>query len=100
MVGFALYRETVDMHSLAPPYRNVLQARSGPIWLMAVEKALHSLGGEADIQSLYTEIEDQRPTMTHFWKEQIRRTLRRYEKRFLALGKGRYRLQPEVAYMA
>lgn len=100
MVGFALYREAADMQALAQPYRDVLSAGAGAVWLDAVELALRRLGGEADVQALYAEIEGRRPTRTQFWKEQIRRTLRRYSKRFMALGQGRYRLHPELALAA
>lgn len=95
MVGFAFYREAVDMQGLARPYREAVAAGAGPVWAVVVTEALRRLGGEADVQSLYAEIEGRRPTRTSFWKEQIRRTLRRYEERFMALGNGRYRLCAE-----
>lgn len=100
MVGFALYREAADMQGLAKPYRGILAAGAGPVWLLAVEEALRRLGGEADVQTLYAEIEGNRPTRTQFWKEQIRRTLRRYGQRFVALGGGRYQLHPQLAVAA
>lgn len=100
MIGFALYREAADMQSLAQPYRDTLATGAGPVWLLVVEEALRRLGGEADVQTLYAEIEGKRPTRTQFWKEQIRRTLRRYGKRFVALGGGRYQLHPQLALAA
>lgn len=100
LIGFALYREAADMQGLAQPYRNTLTAGAGPVWLLVVEEALRRLGGEADVQMLYAEIEGKRPTKTQFWKEQIRRTLRRYCKHFIALGDGRYQLHPQLALAA
>lgn len=97
LVGFAFYREAADIQSLANPYRETLAAGSGPVWMQVVEEALRRLGGKANVQSLYAEIEGQRPTRTAFWKEQIRRTLRRYGKRFVALGDGWYQLSQELA---
>lgn len=95
LIGFALYREAADMQGLAQPYRETLAAGAGPVWLLAVQEAMRRLGGEADVQAVYAEIEGKRPTRTQFWKEQIRRTLRRYGDRFVALGGGRYGLRPE-----
>lgn len=100
MIGFALYREAADIQGLAQPYRDTLTTGTGPVWLLVVEEALRRLGGEADVQTLYAEIEGKRPTKTQFWKEQIRRTLRRYGKRFVALGGGRYQLHPQLALAA
>lgn len=96
MVGFTLYREVAEMQCLAKPYRDTLTAVAGPVWLMVVEEAMRRLGGVADVQRLYAEIEGKRPTKTQFWKEQIRRTLRRYAKKFVPLGEGRYRLHPQL----
>lgn len=100
MIGFALYREAADMQGLSQPYRDTLAAGAGPVWLLVVEEALRRLGGQADVQTLYAEIEGKRPTKTQFWKEQIRRTLRRYGKRFVALGDGRYQLHPQLVLAA
>lgn len=95
MVGFALYREVAAVQRLPDQYRAALAAGSGPVWKVVVETALTQLGGEADIASLYAEIEGSRPTRTQFWREKIRQTLRRYESRFHALGTGRYALKSE-----
>lgn len=100
MIGFALYREAADMQKLAQPYRDQLAAGAGPVWRLVVEEALRRLGGEANVQALYAEIEGKRPTQTQFWKEQIRRTLRRYSEYFVALGNGKYRLQSQVVLAA
>lgn len=100
MLGFALYRELADIQSLTQSYRDILAAGAGPVWLLVVEEALRRLGGEADVQTLYAEIEGKRPTKTQFWKEQVRRTLRRYGNRFVALGSGRYLLRPQLPLAA
>ena len=93
LVGFALYREVADVQRLPDLYRNALAAGSGSVWRQVIETALAQLGGEADISGLYTEIEGHRPTLTRFWREKIRQTLRRHGDRFSAVGRGRYALQ-------
>jgi site-specific DNA-methyltransferase (adenine-specific) len=93
MVGFALYREAADVLGLPQPYRDVMNASSGPVWMSVVEEALRRMGGEAEVGGLYAEIEGRRPTKTKFWREKIRQTLRRYADRFELVGPGRYRLQ-------
>jgi site-specific DNA-methyltransferase (adenine-specific) len=90
LVGFALYREAADVQKMNAPYRDALAASCGSAWRNVVELALKALGGEADLSALYHEIEGNRPTRTQFWKEQVRRTLRRYTDHFTAIGNGRY----------
>ncbi|MHB0928649.1 MAG: class I SAM-dependent methyltransferase [Candidatus Nanopelagicales bacterium] len=97
MVGFALYRETADVHKLPAPYKEVLARGSGSAWRAVTELALARLGGSASIASIYAELEGVRPTQTKFWREKIRQTLRRYEHRFNALGDGHYSLIPLAA---
>lgn len=92
MVGFALYREADDVLSMPQPYRATVGAGGGPVWRDAVSAALRALGGEADVQSLYSEIGGRRPTRTRFWQEKIRQTLRRYSEHFTPIGGARYRL--------
>lgn len=96
MVGFALYRESDDVLGMPEPYRATLGAGGGPVWREAVSAALHALGGEADVQALYTEIGGKRPTRTQFWQEKIRQTLRRYSGYFTPIGQARYRLAVAV----
>ena len=96
MVGFALYREATDVQRLPDPYREALSAGSGPVWRRVVETALTRLGGEADVSSLYAEIEGHRPTRTQFWREKVRQTLRRYEDQFHAVAPGRYALHGDT----
>jgi site-specific DNA-methyltransferase (adenine-specific) len=91
LVGFALYRETADIQQLPKAYREPMSASSGPVWRNVVDLALNKLGGEADLQSIYAEIEGTRPTKTAFWREQIRKTLRAYGEWFESVAPGRYR---------
>lgn len=96
LVGFALYHEAADVHRLGKPFRDVLTAGSGPIWVRVVETALSLLGGEGSLSDIYALVEDHRPTKTHFWREQIRKVIRQSE-RFLCVGAGRYALKNQEA---
>lgn len=93
LIGFALYRETADVQRLPDAYREVLSQTTGGVWRRVVELALAKLGGEADLPAIYAEIEGHRPTRTQFWREQVRRTLRRYADSFLVCAQGRYALE-------
>lgn len=92
MIGFALYRETADVQALPHMYKDLLSAGSGPVWRNVVAESLRRLGGEADLKTIYDEIEGVRPSRTRFWKEKVRQTLRRYGEYFLPIIEGRYRL--------
>lgn len=92
MIGFALYREAADVQRLAQPYRGIVAGTGGSVWRRVVEAALRALGGEGDLQDIYRELEHNRPFETKFWREEIRRTVRRYAESFLPLSGGRYRL--------
>jgi len=92
MVGFALYRELADVQRLPDVYRVALAASSGSVWRRVVEIALGRLGGESDLAGLYKEIEGRQPSRTQFWREQVRRTLRRYAEFFVPVSTGRYAL--------
>lgn len=93
LIGFALYREAADVQSLPDSYRDLLAQSTGGVWRRVVELALARLGGEADLPTIYAEIEGNRPTRTQFWREQVRRTLRRYADSFLVRAQGRYALE-------
>lgn len=92
MVGFSLYREMADVQKLPKDYRDQISEGGGSVWLNAVTSVLKKLGGKADLSAIYTEFEGKRPTKTKFWREQIRKVLRRYEDVFVAHGDGRYAL--------
>lgn len=92
MVGFALYREAADVQRMADPYRRILNDCPGSMWQAVAAVALERLGGEADLQDIYGEIESHRPTRTKFWREQIRKTLRAASDKFVPTGRARYAL--------
>lgn len=96
LIGFALYREAADVQRLPDPYREILAAGSGSVWRRVIETALAQLGGEGDLSAIYAEIEGRRPTRTRFWREGIRRTLRRHRDRFCVVAPGRYALHSQA----
>jgi len=78
--GLILYHEAAAISDMPKIYKAALEeGRSG--WAAVVERALDNLGGNAELQQIYREIEPRRPTVTRFWKEKVRQTLqRRFEK--------------------
>jgi len=92
LVGMGLYFETSDKNGLPNPYRELMSGTTKQVWKSVCEVAIEKLGGEAHLQSIYAELERNRPTRTAFWREQIRKTLRAYKETFKSTGEGRYAL--------
>jgi site-specific DNA-methyltransferase (adenine-specific) len=90
MIGLALYHEAADMLSLKKKYREVLCGVGKSVWRAAVANALVALGGRANVEAIYKEIEGKKPTRTTFWREQIRKVLRQADNIFKAEGDGWY----------
>lgn len=96
LIGFALYRETAAVQKLPAAYRDVLATVGGAVWPRVIRLAVERLGGEADLQEIYREIEGNRPTNTPFWREQIRKVIRTPASGCAAVARGRYALAPAV----
>lgn len=77
MVGFALYHEMAAVRRLKARYQQLLHEGEGSVWVAVVRAALEALGGRADLQRIYREIEGLRPTANKFWQEKVRQTLQR-----------------------
>lgn len=77
MVGFALYHELAAVNRLRARYRALLAEGEGSVWAAVTRAALEALGGTADLQQLYREIEGHRPTPNAFWQAKVRQTLQR-----------------------
>lgn len=92
LVGFSLYYETVALHKMPKPYREVLNGLTKSVWVTAVTRALANLGSRANLQALYAEIEGKRPSETAWWREKIRQVLRQFPQVFRAEGDGWYSL--------
>lgn len=72
--GMILYYEQAAIADMPAIYRQALaEGRSG--WAAVVGKALDNLGGEAELKSIYREIEPRRPTPNQYWREKIRQIL-------------------------
>ena len=94
MVGFALYRQAVEIDNLNTESREILEggkARRG-VWRALVEESLRKLGGEADLRTLYASIEKRRPTENVWWKEKVRQVLQMH---FDSVAVGRWKLRTE-----
>lgn len=92
LVGLFLYREVADVQKLPKTYREILSGLTQSVWADLVARAMASLGGRANLQALYTEIEGKQPTRTKWWREKIRQVLRRFPQLFKAQGDGWYEL--------
>lgn len=92
MIGFALYRETAAVQKLPRAYQDILAAPGGAVWPRVIRLAVERLGGEAELQAIYREIEGNRPTSTPFWREQIRKVIRTPACGCAPVGRGRYAL--------
>jgi hypothetical protein len=85
--------EAADTKGLARPYREAIAITRGSRWKAFCRIALERLGGEADLPSIYAEIEGNRPYRSHFWREKVRQTLRSYGETFKPVSVGRYALK-------
>lgn len=97
LVGFALYHELAAVNRLQARYRELLQAGEGSAWAAVTRAALEALGGKADLQRIYREIEGHRPTTNRFWQAKVRQTLQRIATR---VGDGVWALPREEAQAA
>lgn len=95
MVGFCLFEETADIAGMPERYRETLASGAGSVWFSVVDQALAELGGEASLDAIYATVAPRRPTTNPYWKEQIRKTVRRFHK----TGPARYARQPAAAPM-
>jgi site-specific DNA-methyltransferase (adenine-specific) len=96
LFGFALYHEAADVQKLPKDYRDCITSGGGSVWLNVLKLVINRLGGKADLQAIYTELEGKRPTQTKFWREQIRKVLRQHVDVFTAQGDGMYSLLAHV----
>ncbi|CAB4180458.1 AdoMet_MTases domain containing protein [uncultured Caudovirales phage] len=93
LVGLALYEQAADVHELSPEYRDIIAGTRGSLWRAVCQRALEKLGGRADLQEIYRELEQGRPSRTRFWREKIRQTMRVYSDTFRAISPGLFELE-------
>lgn len=77
LVNFALYHELQAVKRLQARYQALLASGEGSAWAAVTRAALEALGGRADLQRLYREIEGHRPTPNQWWREKVRQVLQR-----------------------
>lgn len=94
LVGFALYHELAAVNRMQARYRALLQKGEGSTWAALTRAALEALGGRADLQRLYREIDGHQPSGNRFWQEKVRQTLQRIAVR---IGPGEWALREAVA---
>ena len=76
LTGMRLYIECAAMDDLKQTYRDELTKGRG-LWFVVVDRALAVLGGEAELQAIYTAVSVKRPTENPWWREKVRQTLQR-----------------------
>lgn len=81
LVGFALYHELMAVKRVRDRYRELLQEGERSVWAAVTRAALEALGGCADLQQIYREIEGHRPTANAFWQAKVRQQLQRIASR-------------------
>lgn len=81
MVGFALYHELAAVKRLQERYQQLLQEGEGSAWAAVTRAALEALGGRADLQRIYREVEGHRPTTNTWWQAKVRQQLQRIARR-------------------
>lgn len=81
LVGFALYHELAAVKRLQARYRELLQEGEGSVWAAVTRAALEALGGRADLQRIYREVDGHRPTPNAFWQAKVRQQLQRIARR-------------------
>jgi site-specific DNA-methyltransferase (adenine-specific) len=91
LFGFLLYREAQEIASLQRCWkRTLVEARDNRgAWYPVVRDVLTSLGGEADLSTIYASIQGKRPTENPAWREKVRQVLQ-HPSRFRRVGAGRY----------
>lgn len=91
LCGFFLYEETHAVNKLNKKYRYLFIGNESRthLWGEVVEMALVALGGEADLEDIYREIEGKQPTPIDTWRAQIRKVL---QLEFVRTGRARYGL--------
>jgi adenine-specific DNA-methyltransferase len=91
LFGFLLYREAQEIASIQKCWKKTLvEARdTRGAWYPVVRDVLTSLGGEADLATIYACIEGKRPTQNAAWREKVRQVLQ-HPARFKRIKPGRY----------
>jgi site-specific DNA-methyltransferase (adenine-specific) len=95
--GFLLYREAQEIRAIDKRWRTLIdQAReTAGAWYLVVLEVLASLGGEADLESIYSAIQPRRPTDNAHWKPQVRKVLQN-QSRFRRTAPARYGVEHEL----
>lgn len=91
LIGFMLFDEQTDVESMPKAIRRAL-GRPGT-WREAIGIAIHSLGGEAELDQIYRAVEPRRPSSNPWWRDKVRQTCGLYYPR---TGKHRFAL-PQAA---
>lgn len=93
LVGFFLYAEAHQVAQIQKDCRRMLdQSGKAETWRSVTKFALLSLGGEADLNSIYRTVEPRRPSLANrFWEARIRNVLQKSDE-FESVGRGRWRL--------
>lgn len=93
LVGFFLYAEADEIARLQKDCRKIAESTGqGQTWRTVTHFALKMLGGEADLDEIYSAIEPRRPsTVNRTWQARVRNVLQTSGD-FVPVRRGRWRL--------
>lgn len=96
--GFLLYREAQEIRAIDRRWQEAVAGARDTrgTWYGVVHEILVALGGEADLEHVYTAIQQKRPSDNAHWKAKVRQVLQ-HPKRFARSGPARYALLKTVA---
>ncbi len=79
LFGFALYQACADVSGFSKPAKLILvNGKPGrSAWRAVIDEALSALGGKGTLAEIYDFVSSRRPTANVWWKQQIRKQLRR-----------------------
>ncbi|MGH8159288.1 MAG: class I SAM-dependent methyltransferase [Rhodanobacter sp.] len=97
LFGFSLYHELAAVNRLQKRYRALLAQGQRNVWTAVTIAALQALGGEAELSSIYAEVEGNQPTKNEFWRAKVRQQL---QKHAVHAGPARWRIESPMELAA
>lgn len=94
LIGFAFYRETVDVHNVPKKFREILEGQGRSVWLRMITEAMRELGGTATNKDIYKKVIPKAPPSNNHPEEQIRKVL---QKNFRSVREGVWAFPEEMA---
>jgi site-specific DNA-methyltransferase (adenine-specific) len=89
--GFLLYREAQEIRAIEQRWQQAVAGARDTrgTWYGVVHEIIVALGGEADLEHVYSAIQPKRPSDNPHWKAKVRQVLQ-HPSRFTRIGHARY----------